>query len=146
MAIKKKSVKSKKSAVKKKTAMKKATGRGPAKVTVKKSTAKKAPMKKVTAKKPAVKKPAAKKPATKKKATRKAVKGNPAAARAKALRIELAAVKAELKASQKRETGLTKLVGSMEKSVAGLVNKALTNLERSLKAKPRKRRARKAKI
>jgi len=142
MVIKKKTVKSKKSAVKK-TAMKKApakkaAGRGRPKVAAKKAPAKKAVAKKAVAKKPVKK-------TVKKKVTKRVAKANPSAERIKALRAELAAVKAELKESKKRGSGLSRLVDNMEKSVAGLVKKEMTALEKLLKGKPKKRRVKKAK-
>ncbi len=163
MAIKKKTVKSKKSAVKK-TAMKKA-GRGRPKVAAKKTAAKKAvkktvkkaavkkaaPKKSVTkkavAKKAPVKKAAAKKPAAKKKVTKRVSKANPAVERARALRAELVEVKDKLKASLKREAGLQKMLdrvgGNIEKTVSGFVKKEMAALEKALKKKPRKKRAKK---
>ncbi len=146
MAIKKRTVKSKKSAVKK-TAMKKAPGRGRPKAATKKAPVKKAATKKATTKKATTKKAVAKRPVkktVKKKVAKRVAKGNPAVERAKALRAELADVKAKLKASMKREAGLAKLLGNMEKSVAGMVKKELYSLEKALKGKPRKRRAKKS--
>jgi len=146
MVIKKKTVKSKKSAVKK-TAMKKApakkaAGRGRPKAAVKKAAVKKAPVKKAVAKKP-VKKTVKKK--VTKRVTKRVAKANPSAERIKALRAELAVVKAELKESKKRGSGLSRLIDNMEDSVSKLVKKELASLEKLLKGKPKKRRARKAK-
>lgn len=142
MAIENNTVKSKKSAVKKKTAMKKTTAKKRIKNAVKKSVGKKAPVRKAP-----VRKAAMRKGAVKKRRAKKSVTGNPAVARAKALREELAIVKAELKASRKKEAGLERIVSRMnsdiEKFISGMVKKEMAGLEKSLKSKPRKRRARK---
>jgi len=165
MAINKKSVKSKKSVTTKKSAMKKTpvikTGRGrpkaaakkaPAKKAVskkpavKKSPAKKAPVKKAVAKKAPAKKAPAKKTVARKSATKKKVirNANPAVERMKALRAELAEVKAALKASKKSEAGLAKIIGNMssaiEKSVTRMVKAEMVTLTKSLKPKPRKKK------
>ncbi len=165
MAINKKSVKSKKSVTTKKSAMKKTpvikTGRGrpkaaakkaPAKKAVskkpavKKSPAKKAPIKKAVAKKAPAKKAPAKKTVARKSATKKKVirNANPAVERMKALRAELAEVKAALKASKKSEAGLAKIIGNMssaiEKSVTRMVKAEMVTLTKSLKPKPRKKK------
>ncbi len=164
MAIKKKSVKSKKSVVTKKSAMKKTpvkkTGRGRPKAVAKKAPVKKVikkvskkaitkkpAVKKAPAKKAPIKKAVAKKPATKRAASKKKVvrAANPAVERMKALRTELAEVKAQLKATLKSEAGLSKIVGSMssaiEKSVVKMVKADMASLTKALKSKPRKKRA-----
>ncbi len=84
-----------------------------------------------------------KKAATKKRAS--VAKANPAADKMKELRAELAAVKAQLKSAQKREAGLEKMLNKIgagiEKSVTSTVKKEMSALDKSLKSKPRKKRA-----
>jgi|GEM_PF-3068577 len=141
MAVKKKTVKSKTSAVKKKTAMKKAATRGRPK-SVKKAATKTVASKKAAVKKTPVKKAAANKKAPVAKAT------NSAADRVRALRAEVAELKADLKNAKKREAGLEKMLGKItagiEKTVSATVKKEMSALDKSLQSKPRKKRAAKA--
>ena len=147
----------------------KKTGRGRPKTAAAKSAAparvKKAPVKKAAAKKKVAKKTVTKKPAIKKAAIKKTVAKksmpkkalskkkaapvvNTAAERVKALRAELAALKAELKLSQKREAGLAKIAGNMssavEKSIAQMMKKEMGTLEKALKPKPARKKKAKA--
>ena len=74
---------------------------------------------------------------------------NTAADRVKALRAEVAVLKAELKRSQKREAGLAKIASGMsaavEKSIAQMMKKEMGTLDKALKPKPKAARKKKAK-
>ena len=48
-----------------------------------------------------------------------------------------------MKASKKREAGFSKLADKMEKTVSGMIKKELADIEKSVKGKPRKKRAKK---